>query len=220
MSTSSKINKHDVDETILTTSSEEFTELKSDFTEHESTKNPHGTTASDVGALPLTGGKMTGNYIDLFSGRGRLQTTYDATEIDSRSEVDDTGNRRLLSVYNPKSKASAYDSVKMHQYLGGKLTSYNIYGEHNKPSGSYTGNGSATTRTIDTGGIGSMCVVYGAYWNTIVMHYGAICFSNAGDGTFKTKPPEKMNFRQGVLTIADDSFEVNANAYIYSFEVK
>lgn len=48
----------------------------------------------------------------------------------------------------------------------------------NKPSGTYTGNGSATARSIVTGGIGSACMVAGN---------GYISFGVAGNGGFGVK---------------------------------
>ena len=48
----------------------------------------------------------------------------------------------------------------------------------NKPTGTYTGNGSATKRTIVTGGIGSVCMVAGN---------GYISFGVAGSGGFGVK---------------------------------
>ena len=100
---------------------------------------------------------------------------------------------------------------------GSKNTNnYKIFGEHNKPSASYTGNGSATSRTIDTGGIGSIISLWSANGVCIVTPSGAFCKTGAtvsalGDGECK--------FENGVLTIASKSSFVNANGANYIYQV-
>lgn len=89
-------------------------------------------------------------------------------------------------------------------------TTYNIFGEHNKPSGSYTGNGSATSRTIDTGGIGDNCLVWG---NGAI---GVVCVSGAQFGT--TLYPE-LKINNGNIIIAGTNSLFNANGKTYYYRV-
>lgn len=55
--------------TIATDTGEGLTTVESDLAAHEAAANPHGTTATDVGAVPTTGGSITGT-LDI---AGRLQ---------------------------------------------------------------------------------------------------------------------------------------------------
>lgn len=86
-----------------------------------------------------------------------------------------------------------------------------------KPSGTYTGNGSATSRTIDIGGVGGTLMLYSSYNGiSFVTKYGAVCI-----GTDETVilPKEECKFLNGVLTIATTSKYVNENTRIFAYEV-
>lgn len=94
----------------------------------------------------------------------------------------------------------------------------------NKPSGSYTGNGSATSRTIATGGIGNCCLVYridGAVM-AIVSPNGAtttITLDGYTGSSHSFISNSKMAFSNGVLTIATDNANVNMSGAIFYYQV-
>lgn len=90
----------------------------------------------------------------------------------------------------------------------------------NKPTGTYTGNGSSTTRTVSIGGIGDVCIITCDAPNTvsIVTRQGAIV--KAGSGTSVTGlAASNVNFKDGVLTIASTSSHVNQSGYEYTYQV-
>lgn len=75
----------------------------------------------------------------------------------------------------------------------------------NKPSGTYTGNGDATIRTIATGGIGNVCVVYSGGYMAIVSE-GAII----SDGSAVTALPiTQCSFSNGNLVLATTNPALN-----------
>ena len=89
----------------------------------------------------------------------------------------------------------------------------------NKPTGTYTGNGSATSRTVDTKGIGNAVLVTGASsYAMLVTKVGGIGLSNNGD-TPLLLSYAKCHFENGILTIATDSATVNANGGTYAYQV-
>lgn len=88
----------------------------------------------------------------------------------------------------------------------------------NKPSGSYTGNGDATLRVIETGGIGSVIYVYGGGYGAHISQQGGIVHaynSNEVSGLMNTE----AGFSEGNLTMATDKAVINASGVTYKWEV-
>lgn len=92
--------------------------------------------------------------------------------------------------------------------INSNLYSDAIWGTHNKPSGVYAGNGSATSRTIDTGCTGNVILLYNNYGPgmAIVTPSGAICL---GWSTVSGLTKSQCKFENGILTMATDSTVVN-----------
>lgn len=86
-----------------------------------------------------------------------------------------------------------------------------------KPTGSYTGNGSATARTINVGGVGGwLGVCSGSYIIGIITQNGAMFF-NTTNSTVKCFPVAQAKYMSGVLTLnsADDLLNKNGSTYHY-----
>lgn len=139
-------------------------------------------------------------------------------EIDSYVEIGnnlDSTNYRSLRI-----KPETYDaseSLYIYQMVNGSYKSYQIYGSHNKPSGSYTGNGSATSRTIPTGGIGNTCLVYASGVGAVLITaQGAFCLN--GDNVSGLRWAY-ARFENGNIIIATTSDFVNKNGTTYYYEV-
>lgn len=94
---------------------------------------------------------------------------------------------------------------------------YQIFGEHNKPSGSYTGNGSATSRTINTGGIGSVILIREGGKIGLFSTYGGVVFKLSGS-TIKYIYTD-VHFKDGVLTLATADGDINYSGAIYNYQV-
>lgn len=93
-----------------------------------------------------------------------------------------------------------------------------IYGEHNKPSGSYTGNGSATTREINIGGIGGELLITNNYGDTAKVTKNGAIINKAG--TLSAVASSKAKFVDGKLTLATTETALNENTRVYTYEVK
>ncbi len=86
----------------------------------------------------------------------------------------------------------------------------------NKPTGTYTGNGSATERTINVGGIGDVLYVKNANNFAIVSTSGAIV---ANDSGVTRLSKEEAFFANGVLTLKTTNNALNGNLATYPYEL-
>lgn len=85
----------------------------------------------------------------------------------------------------------------------------------NKPTGSYTGNGSAESRTIETGGIGNAILIYSGTGIAIVTKNGAVVFYSSS-ASFLAVTSAK--FSDGVLTLATTNSVLNGSQ-TYNYQV-
>ena len=130
-----------------------------------------------------------------------------------------SSNRTALELYDENYALSSIFRLSVTANGSGK--SYNIFGEHNKPSGSYTGASSSVTRTIDIGGIGVALLVSSPYGHGIVTKNGAFMFespSNA-NGYYRTYDSSAVKFEGGVLTLNTAVSLLNSNSYTYTYQV-
>lgn len=126
-------------------------------------------------------------------------------------------HERYITISDKTKKDFFADSLKYVERDGDAYAVKTIFGEHNKPTGSYTGNGSATTRTIDVGGVGGwLGVCSGSYIIGIITQNGAMFF-NTTNSTVKCFPVAQAKYMSGVLTISstDDFLNKNGSAYHY-----
>ena len=184
-----KINKFDVDETIA--KQEEVNELKDALSEKISNKN--GTHTGDLNLISNGGaiGAVGSGYI--------LRYNADKSEM------------TYAQVFPSDEKTNLAKRFRLYTYANNKETGYNIYGEHNKPSGSYTGNGSATERKIETGSVGRLIYLYNQ-----ANGYGAIAWGNGAllfhGSTVTTLGGAECNVSvSGVITLNTDNVFLNQN---------
>lgn len=190
--------------------------------------NPHGVTAKQVSALPLDGSvPMSGGLTISRSGwigirmrnttSGREGRLASASNGDTVQLLNYTDDNNLCSINLSKETNDLQTMLRLSVKKGGHTEYYNIFGEHNKPTGSYTGNGDGTKRVIDIGGIGDTLVIY---------THQSIGFVNSSGGVFfrflaTTKDTVYLNgscsFEDGIFTITSTSAVINyANAeYFY-----
>lgn len=166
--------------------------------------NPHGVTAEQVGALPQAGGSMTGKL------------TIPAIEFQGSSShggyIDfhfnkDTGDYTTRIVEN-----GAGLLVMDVAGAGG----YEILSLYNKPTGSYTGNGSSSKRTIDTGGIGNAAIVRTGDAFALVTISGAI--GKKGTSNFVINYNEAQ-FIDGILYLNTTNSAFNTSGATYEYHV-
>jgi len=161
-------------------------------------------TSSDGTGIGTYAGNTAGAFIECFKG--------------------DWSNRRQLLMYNPQYMADITHAVQIVDVANSK--NYIIHGEHNKPKGKYTGNGSSAQRSINIpNAIGQLLFIYsyvsGKQTWAIVSKTGGVGMKT--DGTLVSFKLDKARFSQGdtsctmVLNTTDEF--LNTNGIEYDYEV-
>ena len=175
-------------------------------------------TASDVGALPIEGGTVAegvnfeGGYISLFGDTAHAC-------LSSNKEVGDTNGTRQLLLFNTSVLTDKKYSLQLRDWNENTYNAYNIFGEHNKPSGYYTGNGSATERIIDVGGYDNNAPLLYIYSQST----GIGGFVSRNDAMFFDKSgvtclgADSTHYENGKLYISTDSHLLNRNGSTYQY---
>lgn len=152
-----------------------------------------------------------GAAIQTFSNKAAIFAFNDAT-------ATTTADYRRFDLCNNAAQADFSKALVLRDVTSGKATEFNILHTGNKPSGSYTGNGSATSRTINVGGIGNTLIIYTLNNIVLVSKYNAIGFNvNMQTMTYYTN--SELHFDGGILTIASDKSYVNSNGATYYYRV-
>lgn len=177
-------------------------------------------TPAAINAMNKSGDTMTGLLINCSDGSSGL-AAYLGNQYGAYLEAFQNGdykNRRQLYVGHKNNFADFTQAIRVLDIEDGAVTAnIPVLTTGNKPSGSYTGNGSATTRTIETGGIGNVCAVWGNEYMLIVTPVGCIYtyspqYTHAlGDANIK--------FVNGILTIESSVAFYNASGVTYYYQV-
>lgn len=150
-----------------------------------------------------------GDNTDIYNGTHSVQ-------IKKRNTTGSDANYRRIILYDSSGQNNLQNALQISDCVNGSEKWYNILHTGNKPSGSYTGNGSATSRTIETGGIGSVCAVFGYGGFAIVTLHGGIIRTTAGIiGLSQTEAV----FANGVLTLATTNDVLNRNGSTAYYQV-
>lgn len=172
-------------------------------------------TAEDVGALPIKGGTLREN-LKVRSGMGEVSN--DGGGYTSLSAIDSDNKSRSIMVSHPSYRPDLTNAAYIKEVVNGEQKIYRLYGEHNKLSGSYKGNGNASTRTINIGGIGSILLVWGYGSVMLVTSHGAFGM-NYNKTTMTVIKQSEANFTSGVLTLATTNDALNMTDADYSYRV-
>lgn len=142
-----------------------------DASHYANLNNPHKVTPGQIGALPnglLTNGLIstsfdTGLIFELITSNGLMQIIKDVVlknneYVDYGTKIIDFADSYEFSKWlgirlsHKSAKISLLDALWLDIASGDVTKSYRIYGEHNKPTQTYTGNGA--DQIIHIGGIG------------------------------------------------------------------
>mgnify|MGYP006351797327 CR=1 FL=1 len=132
----------------------------------------------------------------------------------SLTDRNDNGHERYISISDKTKKPNLADSFKYVENDNGTFVVKNIFGEHNKPIASYTGNGTATTRTITTGGIGNCLLIWSDNGIALVTPKKTII---AYDNTIGAIGG--CTFANGSLYVTTTDTRINANNVTYYYQV-
>lgn len=184
------------------------------------------TALANLGGLPLDGSVAMTGSLDVANGIGlgaKYAELYPGTtyfQMISRNVANENANRRYINLRNSKNTTSELaKALMLVDVISGTDKYYTIHGEHSKPSGSYTGNGSATSRTINTGGIGNVCVIWEDGWVATIATPAGATSLRSGEGKTVYHKKREFSFVNGVLTIATTSSQVNNNGSTYKYQV-
>ena len=188
-----------------------------------------GITAPDVGALPLDGsvamsGQLTIAYdwsnisfknTEWTQSAGISMNANNASmEIFSNINNDYT-NRNGLTVIGYECALS--DTIQAFCTKNGVVQLYRLFGEHNKPSGSYTGNGSVTERKITIGGVGKWLFIKNPNHGMAIVN--DCCAYVATGSIWGVQQWAQCRFENGVLTLATTNNVLNANGNTIYYDV-
>ncbi|MBR3999973.1 MAG: hypothetical protein IKI93_16705 [Clostridia bacterium] len=91
--------------------------------------------ASDLwNYLPLAGGTRTGNTLN-FNNNGKVMIDGNGAILEAYTDTGDTKNRRGFAAYDSQYKTNIKDAFVLYAEVGGTLSQYHIYGEHNPKAG-------------------------------------------------------------------------------------
>lgn len=169
-------------------------------------------TAEQVGALPITGGTLTGHQVSLYSGKGRWRTDGGAIFLECFNTPGDATNYNSLVI----NSTAQPNPLMVKTSKNGVLTNYKVFGEFNRPTGSYAGNGSATKREIAIGGTGAVLNIRSGYSLVFVWSYGAVIFTNS---TVQTLAATEVKFQNGVFTLSTTNSILNSNGATMQYSV-
>lgn len=167
--------------------------------------------------LSLSGGTLSG-ALEFNEGYGRILANATQSQIETRNVAGNTDNRRVINVRNSDAGVGLQYALSLLDVVDGNTTTYHVHGTHNKPSGQYTGNGSATSRTINVGGIGKCLLIIETNCIALVSSMGAVLFRIPNSTTYYYQS-NQINFSNGILTIATDSASINYDGGTYYYQV-
>lgn len=94
--------------------------------------NPHKVTAAQVGALPITGGTLTGKTVYFDNGNACLSGGQGYILMDVYEDTKDSNNFRRIELRG--GAKSVKDALILKERINGVDSTYFIYGTNNKPS--------------------------------------------------------------------------------------
>jgi hypothetical protein len=152
---------------------------------------------------------------DLLINKNGYTMTFAHNQVANKNNL--SSNYVSLEFTDPVTNTNE-NLLQVRKFNGSSGSLFNIHHTGNKPSGSYTGNGSATKRTIDTGGTGDICLVWGYTYASIVTPYGTLS-RYYNDETPVNLKMSQISFEKGVLTIETDNPVCNYNTATYYYQV-
>ena len=172
------------------------------------------------------GDTMTGNLTvhadhasllakDKTSGRYTKVTAFSNSTGGIENYLDGSNYRGIRFTTEGDALSGAATVVQMK---GGTWSQYAILHTGNKPSGSYTGNGDATSRTIAAGGIGDAVLIRSA--NGIVLVVGASGgFARIPSTGVTDVTSNDVTFGGGSITIKSTKGVLNTSGVTYYYQV-
>lgn len=145
------------------------------------------------------------------NGYGTFEKNSTATEDYGTNVMDRTSDGRAAQV----NVSAALNCLRFTENTGNVR---NVFHEGNKPFGTYTGNGIANERILDTGGIGSLMFLYSPYHFSFVTPEGALVVK-LSTGTVTWMEAAKVSFLDGKLSLYTSNAAFNEVDTVYHYQV-
>lgn len=129
--------------------------------------------------------------------------------------ADDTWQNYSAIILRPET-APLSAAIYYQRVVAGVNERYSIFHTGNKPSGSYTGNGSAAERTIDTGGVGSAVLIWSGRGSVLLTYYSGLGTDGSAVTPFISSAAK---IRNGIISLATDNILLNQSEMKYSYQV-
>lgn len=123
------------------------------------------------GYVSSDGGVTKGTTFKFNNGLGQSYTN-DYQQLLEHTPSKDDSNKTSIGVSHT---FDIKDALFLRRTLNNTSTSYSIFGTHNRPQGTYKGNGSASVRTIDIGGNPYAVLIISTGYAVILTQYGGFC---------------------------------------------
>lgn len=133
--------------------------------------------------------------------------------------ADDYGRRRTLMLSSRQNSPDLKQALALSEIDETGWKDYPILHTGNKPSGSYTGNGDATSRTIETGGIGRAVLIWSTESNANMVLLGPVGgIAKSTSGVVAIGWSHASVFNNNIVLSTTDE-RLNANGVTYNYQV-
>lgn len=141
--------------------------------------------------------------------------------LQSQNVIGNDKNRRYLQLLDSEANSNISGALLLIDVVDGNTKpAYNILHTGNKPSGSYTGNGDAASRTITTGGIGRVVEVFRNGYAAILFQGGAIILQYSGNtASVSAIPSASVWTSEGSFAMKTTHAALNENGVTYYYQV-
>lgn len=164
-------------------------------------------------AVNKAGDTMSG-ALAVNGGYGKVVASTESMGVSYRPTPGDASNYTFIGAFG---KAELAQAAQLWRVTDGVQKTYSILHTGNKPSGSYTGNGDATERTIAIGGIGGAVALWSGEWGYGVIYpVGGIMANMNGAKYFGGAEVAYVN---GMLTFKSTDNLLNASGITYYYQV-
>ena len=123
--------------------------------------------------LPLKGGTLSG-YIDLVQSGAERAARFQQSSQRFAKLVNFKDGENYSQIVLDIETTVPSTLLKVSQKVDNTQTDFNVFHTGNKPTGTYTGSGTATSKTVSTGGIGNALLIISDYGTAIVTQSGRI----------------------------------------------
>lgn len=163
------------------------------------------------------GGTLTGS-LGVSAGYGRFAADANCASVNAYSDAQSLSNRRSIYILNSKYTESLVGALVLRNTVNDSMKDYKIFGEHNKPTGTYEGSGQTTTKTVSVGGMSNMLLITSSNGMALVTSKGA-WWKPTNNTNINGVIANECNYTNGVLTLNTTAVGLNGTNVTYTFQV-